>query len=64
MYFYNTGTSGSRTKQYRTCGGKQVYCDGNCTNCSNTEVIFSNKNSTHTGPTIHIVRRPGTGGMI
>ena len=58
MYLYSS-TIGSVTKNYRICGGKQVYCDGICTKCSQAEVLYSNKNQTTADCcSIHIVRRP------
>ena len=58
MYYY-TSTTGSVNMSYRTCRGKQVYCDGICTKCDQAEVLYSNKNqTTNDCCSIHIVRRP------
>ena len=59
MAMYYSSTTGSAIKDWRNCGGQQVYCDGICTKCNRAQVIYSTTNQTTANSVkIHIVRRP------
>lgn len=59
---HGTGTTTSGgTGSYRetVCGGKYIYCDRNCANCSNAQFVYSTRNQTTNSMThiVHIVKR-------
>lgn len=56
-YVSYQGTYGTNSG-YRTCGGQQVYCDGDCCRCSRAEVLYSTMNQTSNVAGIHIVQKP------